>query len=63
VLEAIERSPPGEYEASRIYREVMVPLRLERHRQLRVLLCVRACRPLRESRWPAARSLGAEGSA
>jgi len=39
VLEAIERIPPGEYEASRIYREVMVPLRLERHRQLRVLLC------------------------
>jgi DNA-binding CsgD family transcriptional regulator len=39
VLEAIERIPPGELERSRMYREVLHPLGLERHRQLRALMC------------------------
>lgn len=39
VIEAIGRIPPGEYEASRIYAEVMRPTSLHRHRQPRVLVC------------------------
>lgn len=39
VIEAISRIPPGELERSRIYSEVLVPLGLERHKQLRVLIC------------------------
>ena len=39
VLEAISRIPVGEYERSRMYREVLQPLGVEAHRQPRVLLC------------------------
>jgi len=39
VVEAIGRIPEGEYERSRIYAEVFQPLGLERHRQLRALVC------------------------
>ncbi|HVZ88913.1 MAG TPA: LuxR C-terminal-related transcriptional regulator [Polyangia bacterium] len=39
VFEAVGRIPPGQYESSVIYRDVMEPLKLERHRQLRVLVC------------------------
>jgi DNA-binding CsgD family transcriptional regulator len=39
VVEAISRIPPGEYEASRLHAEVMAPLSLEKHKQLRVLVC------------------------
>jgi DNA-binding CsgD family transcriptional regulator len=39
VFEAVGRIPPGQYESSVIYRDVMKPLKLERHRQLRVLVC------------------------
>ena len=39
VVEAISRIPLGELESSRIYSEVLVPLRLEQHEQLRVLVC------------------------
>lgn len=39
IIEAIGRIPPGEYEASRIYAEVMRPTRVHRHRQPRVLVC------------------------
>lgn len=39
VIEAIGKIPPGEYEASRIYAEVMRPAGLHRHRQPRVLVC------------------------
>jgi DNA-binding CsgD family transcriptional regulator len=39
VVEAISRIPAGEYEQSRIYAEVFAPLRMERHKQLRVLVC------------------------
>lgn len=39
VLEAVGRIPPGQYETSPLYRDVMAPLGLERHTQLRVLVC------------------------
>ena len=39
VLDAIGIIPPGEYEASRIYAEVMKPTGVHRHRQPRVLVC------------------------
>ena len=39
VVEALSLMAPGEYEASRLRSEVMAPLKLERHRQLRALLC------------------------
>ena len=39
VIEAISRIPPGELQASRIYSEVLHPLGLARHKQLRVLVC------------------------
>ena len=39
VIEAISMIPPAELEASRIYREVIEPTGLHRHRQPRVLVC------------------------
>ena len=39
VIEAIAMIPPAELEASRIYREVIEPSGLHRHRQPRVLVC------------------------
>jgi DNA-binding CsgD family transcriptional regulator len=39
VVEAISQIPPGELETSRIYREVLAPLGLQRHKQLRALVC------------------------
>ena len=39
VIDAIGIIPPGEYEASRIYAEVMKPTGVHRHRQPRVLVC------------------------
>lgn len=39
VIEALGRIPPGQFEASRIYHEVFEPLAMQRHKQLRALVC------------------------
>jgi len=39
VIEALELIPPGELEASDIYRHVLLPVRFHAHRQPRVLVC------------------------
>lgn len=39
VIEAHDVIPPGELEQSAIYREVLVPLGVQNHRQPRILLC------------------------
>ena len=39
VVDALELIPPGEFEASAVYAQVLAPMRLQHHRQLRVLIC------------------------
>ena len=39
VLEATERIPRDDFESSRVYTELLEPLKLHRHRQLRALVC------------------------
>lgn len=39
VLDPFDIIPPGEFEASEIYQQVLLPMRLHQHRQPRVLLC------------------------
>ena len=39
VIEAVSRIPPGEFETSKIYHDVLKPLRMQNCKQLRALVC------------------------